>query len=115
MVGTRFGRQAVPLLYDHPKNQFRNSGLVRPELRNIGTPSNRTFPNCARFTRSIYGLDEFSLYPKLSRANLTPTPIPQKSNHANGFRMVGTRFGVSRTPVIRFPPENPNPVGVPVW
>ncbi|MDD3586165.1 MAG: hypothetical protein PHQ75_03185, partial [Thermoguttaceae bacterium] len=26
--------------------------------------ANRSFPNCARFTRSIYGLDEFSSYPK---------------------------------------------------
>ncbi len=42
MVGSRFGRQAVPLLCDPKKIQFRNSGHARLELRNIGTDSNRS-------------------------------------------------------------------------
>ncbi len=85
MVGRGSAVRPYPCYTVPPRKiQPRNSGLARPELRNMGTPSNRSPPNCARFTRSIYGLDEFSSYPKLSHANLTPTPVPQESQPLRG-------------------------------
>ena len=84
MVGRGSAVRPYPCYAIPQKIQPRNSGLARPELRDIVTNSNRSPPNCARFTRSIYGLAEISSYPKLSHANLPPAPVPQKSQPLRG-------------------------------
>ena len=64
----------------------------RPELGSDGTNSNRSGPNCARFTRSIYGLAGLGFFGnRATGVQLTAEPGAYHTETPNGVFLSKTR------------------------